>query len=288
VVKLLDFGMSKLADSTSHLTHSLTYLGTPYYMAPEQARGDAVHVDARCDVFALGVMAFEMLAGRRPFAGTSVEAVLYQIVHEPLPSLASFDMSLPPDLDVVLRRATAKKREERHASAGELVAEIEPLLGGAAGPRPPARATRRWPQVLIGAFVLGALVAAVPLGLRRLRPPPSQPAMPTIEIRLDVTPAHAVAVWDGRRLAEQTVRLPADRSTHRLTVSAPGFQPIERTITADQSASIVVMLAPAAPPLKAAAPPARATGRPPDKGTKRPAGPSGPAAPPIIEDPNGL
>jgi len=298
VVKLLDFGMSKLADSTSQLTRSLSYLGTPHYMAPEQARGDSGTVDPRSDVFALGVMTFEMFLGRRPFAGPSLEAILYQVVHEPLPSASAIDHRLPVGVDPVLERATAKDRQARYPSTGAFAADLAAALGAHGGPRAaaadrPSGLTRRWlGPVLLASLALGALTAALTLALSRASPPrpaPGPPPTVMIEIRIEATPAHAVATWDGRPLAGGLLRLPADGREHRVVVKAPGFQSVERTVTADRSQTLVLALAAAAAASPAVAP-AAPSRSPPVRPKARPAtGPAPPVpAPPIIEDPNEL
>jgi serine/threonine-protein kinase len=300
VVKVLDFGMSKLADSTSQLTRSLSYLGTPHYMAPEQARGDSGTVDPRSDVFALGVMTFEMLLGRRPFAGPSLEAILYQVVHEPLPSACAIDPRLPLALEPVLARATAKDRQVRHPSTGAFAADLAAALRTHAPPGARVEAgvrraglARRWlGPLLLASLAVGALAAALPLALgrcgRSVTAAGPAPAA-VIEIRVDATPAHAVAAWDGRPLARGPVLTPADGRPHRVVVTAPGFQSLERTVVADRSQTLVLALAPAGPPASAAAPrsqpaPARPRARPPAGRAPAPAVP----APPIIEDPNEL
>lgn len=118
-VKLLDFGVSKALDTITR-TQGDVLIGTPQYMAPEQARG-LQDVDRRADVFALAAVIYHMLAGRPPFEGDSLEAVLYQIVHEPAPSLGRLVPDLPSELDAAVRRGMSKRAEDRYSSAGALV-----------------------------------------------------------------------------------------------------------------------------------------------------------------------
>ena len=88
VVKVLDFGISKIRGSKTVLTQDAALLGTPQYMAPEQATGRNDEIDARTDVFAFGAMTFEMLAGKPPFTGDTLAAVIHAIVYAPTPPLA--------------------------------------------------------------------------------------------------------------------------------------------------------------------------------------------------------
>ena len=95
-VKIMDFGIAKSMVSESTLTQTGITLGTASYLAPEQIRGEAV--DARTDIFSLGVLAYEFLTYARPFTGDHISTVLYKIMNESPPSPADVDPSLPPDL----------------------------------------------------------------------------------------------------------------------------------------------------------------------------------------------
>jgi serine/threonine protein kinase len=126
IVKVLDFGISKV-QSAARLSGSKDLLGTPPYMAPEQARGHHDSVDGRTDQFALGAMAFRMLTGRDPFQGESPAALLYQVVHESPPRLSSLLPSGwdPRPLQEVLDRALAKRPEDRWGGMMEFARAFE-------------------------------------------------------------------------------------------------------------------------------------------------------------------
>jgi serine/threonine protein kinase len=124
-VKVLDFGVSKFHyDSVG--TQKGSMLGTPDFMAPEQVV-DAGAVDLRADIYALGVILYEMLAGRRPFQGIAFPMVLYAIAHEPPPSLESFRKDIPPPLLELVAKAMSKRPEDRQSSMFELVTGLEPF-----------------------------------------------------------------------------------------------------------------------------------------------------------------
>jgi serine/threonine-protein kinase len=124
--KILDFGVSKHADEDGTLTGA-NIIGTPAYMAPEQARGK--DVDHRADVHALGAIAYRALTGRPAFAGPDVPSILYAVTHDMPP--APTDMaSLPAGVDLALVLAFAKEPARRYASAAELAAA---LAGAARG-----------------------------------------------------------------------------------------------------------------------------------------------------------
>jgi serine/threonine-protein kinase len=123
VPKLLDFGLIKLLGNTPIDTASGVLMGTPYYMAPEQCLGEPV--DARSDVYALGVIFHELCAGKVPFAGETPSAVLIAHVMAPIPRLSEVNPDTPPELDAPLLAMLAKKPESRPASAGQAFAQLE-------------------------------------------------------------------------------------------------------------------------------------------------------------------
>jgi len=145
LVKVLDFGLAKLTEerageqesgreeeghrlsnpATTPLTDSGIVIGTPNYMSPEQARG--LKVDARSDLFSLGVVLYEMIAGRAPFAGETPTDVIISIVQrEPAP-LAHYASEAPRELEQIVEKALRKDREERYQTATELLAELKGL-----------------------------------------------------------------------------------------------------------------------------------------------------------------
>jgi serine/threonine-protein kinase len=128
VVKVADFGTAKMLDAAgTQLTVAGSILGSPHYMAPEQVTESGV--DGRSDQFSLAVIAYEMLAGRKPFEGDLAPAVLYQIVSEPAPPLASLRPELPAEANAVLQKALAKNPAERYASCGDFVGALRTALG---------------------------------------------------------------------------------------------------------------------------------------------------------------
>jgi serine/threonine-protein kinase len=126
-VKVLDFGIAKAIDpGGTQLTASATALGSPSYMSPEQIR-DAHQVDARTDVWALGVTLFELVSGQVPFDGPNAHSVLARIVTDPAPSLLTLRPHAPAELDAVLQRCLVKDPAGRIGSIGELARALAPL-----------------------------------------------------------------------------------------------------------------------------------------------------------------
>ncbi|PIE19997.1 MAG: hypothetical protein CSA65_00115 [Proteobacteria bacterium] len=121
VVKVLDFGVSKIVGDQASITRTQASIGTPRYMAPEQARGDAASVDARADIFALSAIYYEMLAGGHCFGGQSVPQILYQICHEHPRPLAELRPDLPVCVVSAIHGGLNKRRRDRPQSMEALV-----------------------------------------------------------------------------------------------------------------------------------------------------------------------
>ena len=126
-VKIIDFGLAKLTDRTK-LTREGTTLGTAAYMSPEQATGS--EIDARSDIFSLGTILYEMLAGERPFKGEHEAALLYSIVHEEPKPLPEDVIAADPRLQEIVDSVLAKDPNERLQSASDLIQALEALRGG--------------------------------------------------------------------------------------------------------------------------------------------------------------
>jgi serine/threonine-protein kinase len=130
LIKILDFGIAKLVDAEAggQVTQSGAVLGTPFYMAPEQARGEK-SVDRRVDIYALGVVAYQLFSGKRPHPGDGYNAILAHILTQPIAPLAALCPELPPALVAVVERALAFDPTQRHGSAALLASELAPFAG---------------------------------------------------------------------------------------------------------------------------------------------------------------
>lgn len=132
VVKILDFGIAKRTDDaqsdvvTAHATKQGSLIGTPAYMSPEQAAGRAV--DARSDIFSLGVMLYEMLVGVRPFQGETWQEIIISVARDPLLPPSKHRPELGPTLDALLVRCLEKRPDDRFPSARALLEQLEVLL----------------------------------------------------------------------------------------------------------------------------------------------------------------
>ncbi|MFM8705021.1 MAG: serine/threonine-protein kinase, partial [Planctomycetia bacterium] len=162
-VKVADFGLARVREHDLALTEDGTTLGTPLYMSPEQADGRAV--DSRSDLYSLGATVYHLLAGRPPFGGTTGVAVAMAHLRKPLVPIGSLRPELPAGLGVILDTLLAKRPDDRHGTADDLVrtaAAVEQSLsgGGGHGPSPLAWQgdARQWEEPGVGGTV-GATMA---------------------------------------------------------------------------------------------------------------------------------
>jgi eukaryotic-like serine/threonine-protein kinase len=194
--KLLDFGLAKLRQGTSPatpiselptekdaITAEGTIIGTLQYMAPEQLEGK--EVNARTDIFALGVVVYEMATGKKAFEGKSQASLMVAILEREPPPISSLQPMTPPALDRVVKRCLAKEPDERCQSAKDLTDELKWIAEGGSGVSAPSTAPksirklgRRALILSVGIFLLGAAVAS--LAVWNIKPSPPQPVTRTV------------------------------------------------------------------------------------------------------------
>ncbi|HEY5034499.1 MAG TPA: serine/threonine-protein kinase [Candidatus Dormibacteraeota bacterium] len=170
---LADFGLARGAGQPTHLTTIGLAIGTPGYMAPEQVMGH--EVDRRCDIYAMGVLTFEMLTGRLPFIGSNRMEVAYATVNAPVPSAAKLNNALPDELDVLLAKVLAKDPAQRPQTVKDLLAQMAKLpqrrqAPAAAAPVPFARPAAAQPAETAAMRIVSAPPAV------HGSPPPASPS----------------------------------------------------------------------------------------------------------------
>ncbi len=170
--KVLDFGIARATGSDEPAntlrTHTGQIVGTLAYMSPEQAAGDSDKIDARCDVYALGAIAYELLTGRLPLSlsGRTIPEAMRIVIEQDPPSMRTLDRTLAGDLDAIVSRALEKDIARRYQSAAELAADVERFLRGEPVHARPPSATYQLSKFakrnkVLVAGVLGVFLALV-------------------------------------------------------------------------------------------------------------------------------
>ena len=155
--KLADLGIAKAADDSTLVTMENAVFGTPAYMSPEQAY-DSGKVDARADIYSLGIVFFEMLSGRRPYDGSSSMNIIAKVLsREPVPDVRSFAPDVPEDIAAVVHDMCVKDASKRIPTARALLQRLDEIAGSKTYVVPPRRKHAVDPIVLLS--VVGAIVA---------------------------------------------------------------------------------------------------------------------------------
>jgi len=283
-VKVLDFGISKIKNpehGDPKLTATDQIVGTPLYISPELARGAAV-VDHRADIYALGVILYEMLTGTPPFAGSNHFQLLYKHGNEPPdpPSQRSAKAAIPPHVEAAVLRALAKNPDDRYGSMKELCAALE-------GPALPERAKTWGLPLLAAALVAGAAFLLWPSPSPQTTPPvqaptPAQAAPPTeaaepvpvtkksdapaeaaqvetpverVSVALDSRPRGAFVALNGDRKGRTPLRLELEAGVEStVRFSLEGYRSEQRRLVPSEDDSLLVRLKrksePKPPPIK--------------------------------------
>jgi serine/threonine protein kinase len=123
---LTDFGIAKMVEGSIHFTRTGGIVGTPAYMSPEQIQGEGL--DGRSDVYSLGIVLYEMATGRPPYRAETPPAIFVKHLHDPLPPPRTLNPALPEATERVILKALAKKREDRYATAGDMVQALQAAM----------------------------------------------------------------------------------------------------------------------------------------------------------------
>ena len=267
-VKMTDFGLAKIQADGSDLTSTHETAGTLHYMSPEQIQG-LRHVDARSDLFALGLIIYEMLTGRLPFERTASNyAIQRAIVEERLPPPTAFNADLPDELGAIVDRLLAKAPDDRFPDAHAVLDALLPLEAALSAPpsAPSWTAQDAAPsrkQGLATALVLALggvlLLGGAFLAIRWLLQPPvpspdvttetaSDPSSagvtdagsPPTRLSIASTPSGATVYLEGDSVGTtplDTIRRAATSTALRLV--HPGYQPFDTVLAADTSAQTI-------------------------------------------------
>ena len=255
-VMLTDFGISKALQAATGFTATGMIIGTPHYMAPEQAKGHAV--DGRADQYSLGVVGYRMITAELPFSGDSVHTVLYKQIFEEAPLASSKNAAVPPFLATAVARAMSKDPDLRFPTMEDFATAVwpeQPVVAPkkgrkAAGPR--VRVTADSPTEITGA----PTTPLAPGSARRARPPAAKPRSRTgfvvgVVVVAGIAAAGYLALGRGTasdqaasppavdtvRIAD-TVRLPA---TERLRSRRPAAPPPSSPAPVEQAQGFITV-----------------------------------------------
>ena len=202
-VKVLDFGISKVKTGAIRLTGDSEFMGTPSYVAPEQARGLTDEIDHLSDQWSVACIAYQLLAGRGPFVGGAWHTLLTKVIHHEPPPLSSLAPDVPADVERVIGRALSKQKGDRFPTISAFSRALAtaasappPVVTTRTPPRPrPPRQSRALPLlILIGASIVLPLAFAVTVVRRAGRPAPAVRAISSKEPpAVPVPPAAATA-----------------------------------------------------------------------------------------------
>ena len=234
---LTDFGLARMMEASDQLTGSGVGVGTPAYMSPEQGQG--AKVDHRSDIYSLGVVLYEMVAGHVPYEAETPMAVMLKHITEPLPLPRRLDPRVPEDVQRVILKALAKDPADRYQTAGELAQALNQAvqLGAPAAPRPApvsGRASfaeglgRLWRQPSGKAILIGGLVVVAALSALLLSRPPDGAQVAGGPATVDAAATESVKAiateqsgFFATQAPQPTVRPSATRAPTRKPTAAP-------------------------------------------------------------------
>lgn len=276
-VKLLDFGVAR-AEGMTALTQTHDALGSPYYLAPEQL-SKAKNAGPEADIWGLGVVLFEAIAGVAPFEGDNLPDLCTAILRAPTPSPRDRRPECPEALAAVVRRCLEKDPKNRYLSADELVAALAPFDAGpvvrTAGvtalaleeeplsghtkiipegfraqrrsavqtmPVPPREPPRRWPVVVVATILA---VAAGGAALVVVRPWKRPPRAVTVRVTTEPTGAFVSIDYGPRMTSPTAAAVPADGIPHVVSVWKDGYVPEKRSVSPTTDTDLDIALTPA-------------------------------------------
>jgi hypothetical protein len=245
---LTDFGIVHTEGATK-LTRNLTTLGTPEYMSPEQAQGQPV--DGRSDIYSLGIVLYEMLAGKPPFSSDTPWATVYQHIKEPPPPITASRTDVPPAARDIVNRAIAKKPEDRFQTGKELAAAIDRIIGTSSGAKA-AAAPRKSGRGLVVVGVIASLaivIAGAVLAISSLANSNSTTVVATLPATTEVAATKVAAV-----LPTATELRPTVTMLPTLTAEPTAAPTLAPTATGESTASATDTALPASPTPKPATP----------------------------------
>lgn len=215
-----DFGIAKLSQAQASSVTGSAIIGTPAYMAPEQASGETV--DGRSDIYALGIILFEMLTGRQPYEADTPMAVAIKHITEPVPHILEANPSLPAGVDAIIQKAMAKSKEDRFSTAVELVDALRAVeLGDKTELRQTVKAA---PKTVVAASKAGAPAAKKPFNTWLV-------IVPLLLLGM-IGSGFLVFSWINRPVETEAPTVTATSAPTATATSEPTLEPTEEPVAA--------------------------------------------------------
>lgn len=232
-VKVADFGIARLTTATAAATMTAGMMvGTPSYMSPEQVEGEPV--DGRSDLYSLGCVLYEALAGQKPFRAETMKALLTQILTVDPPPPSTVQPTLPRPLDAIVLRAMARDRERRYQRGRDLARELRAVL---APPVAPPRSPTRW-------LAIAAIVLVLAIGGALVSRQLSKPA--TGYVVTSSEPAGAEVLIDGKAVGRTPGNFQVNVGKHEIEYRKDGYFPGQAStnVQAKEYKEVVLELVP--------------------------------------------
>jgi len=252
-VKLLDFGLSKVRDQHS-VGNEANLIGTPLYMAPEQANGKPAEIGPAVDVWAVGAILHELATGHPAFDAPTAPVILYRICYGQPEPLLQHRPDAPPAVVEVIEAALSRDPSKRIVDAAELRRRLRAALD-LAPLTPPRRNSWLWPAAAVAAaglalaaYTLRPSPPSVAIPLLANVPPPPPPAPPPLTLHVVLHPPQARVSLDGVPQADSTITIPRDGRSHHLLAAAIGFHDATREVDSTSPTRIELNLKPVEKP----------------------------------------
>ncbi|MDI6733453.1 MAG: serine/threonine-protein kinase [Planctomycetota bacterium] len=184
-VKLMDFGLARSLDVASSLSRTGEILGTPFYLSPEQAQG--LKVDARADIYALGVTLYHMLSGKRPFEGDTTVSIILKHINEKPPPLRQITPEIPETVSSIVHKMLEKDPDKRYQSTDELIDDITSAYNKISAedsnartitaltvPQKPVKKLINW-KIVVGAGIVAMIIMIGISNIKKKKQPPPPP-----------------------------------------------------------------------------------------------------------------
>ncbi|MBN1636269.1 MAG: serine/threonine protein kinase [Deltaproteobacteria bacterium] len=229
-VKITDFGIAHIEDPAAHQqTQAGEILGTPIYMSPEQVMGQSV--DGRSDLYSLGVIIYELVTGKRPFAGENLAAIFRAVTTDRAVEPAELDQSIPLSLSGLIMQALNKSPDERFQSGAQMAECFSRFVAEQEDPTMPREAEEKKPSHLIRNVFIAAIVVALAFGVYLFT---GSNSVVTASLQVESMPEGAQVFIDSAFKGKTPLELDLPLGKHEVRLSLPNYYEWEAQMQLDK------------------------------------------------------